>query len=224
MLLHLSIFVRCQLESRPRTGQSLDFEPASPISTNGLQIPSHVVPFDGLDLVTPFSVVLRVGLDLRLRGVDPERVWGKSDHLPGQLVAPEPAPAKLHTVQVSFHEQLPADVQSFGLVKLRARVPWRDDGRHLLSFHRQMPTGWPEPPHDEADESALSGRTAAVTGPAHLYFGLPFLTADRTKVLKVGVNALEIVLAWMREAAQGGRVVRQFETNPTPESERSCGP
>lgn len=105
---------------------------------------------------------------------------------------------------MDFHEQLPAGVQSFGLVKLRARVPWHDDGRHLLSFHRQMPTGWPEGPHEEADESAISGRTAAVTGPAHLYFGLPFLTADRIKVLKVDVNALEIVLAWMREAAQGG--------------------
>ena len=87
-------------------------------------------------------------------------------------------------------------------MKLRARVPWRDDGRHLLSFHRQMLAGWPEAPHVEADESALSGRTAAVTGPIHLYFGLPFLTADRTKVLKVDGVALEIIIAWMREAAQ----------------------
>lgn len=147
---------------------------------------------------------VQVGLDLRLRGVDTGRVWGKSEHLLGQLVSPETAPATRHTVQVDFHEQLPADVQSFGLVKLRARVPWRDDGRHLLSFHRQMPKGWPEAPHVEADESALSGRTAAVTGPAHLYFGLPFLTADRTKVLKADVTALEIVLAWMRETVRGG--------------------
>ena len=67
-----------------------------------------------------------------------------------------------------------------------------------------MPIGWPEGPHVEADESALSGRTAAVIGPVHLYFGLPFLTADRTKVLKVDVVALEIVLTWMREVVQGG--------------------
>ena len=90
-------------------------------------------------------------------------------------------------------------------MKLRARVPWRDDGRHLLSFRRQMPKGWPESPHVEADESALPGRTHPVTGAtAAVYFGLPFLTADRTKVLKAGVTALHTVIGSMRATVQAG--------------------
>lgn len=157
-----------------------------------------VVAFHGGGLA---STKIQIELDLRLRGVDPERVFGKSERLLGQLVSPETAPATRHTVQVGFHEELPADVQSFGLVKLRARVPWCDDGRHLLSFHRQMSTGWLEPPH----ESALSGRTHPVTGAtAAVYFGLPFLTADRTKVLKAGVTALHTVIGSMRAAVQAG--------------------
>ena len=47
---------------------------------------------------------VQVGLDLRLRGVDTGRVWGKSEHLLGELVSPETAPATRHTVQVDFHE------------------------------------------------------------------------------------------------------------------------
>ena len=130
---------------------------------------------------------------------------GRSDHLFGQLVAPETAletaPATRDTVQVDFHEELPDAVQGFGLVKRRARVPWCVGGRHVLLFHRQMPTGWPESPHVEADESALSGRTAAVTGPTTVYLGMPLPTADRTKVYQVDVLGPELALGWMREVA-----------------------
>ena len=77
------------------------------------------------------------------------------------VVAPETAPATRDTVQVDFHEELPDEVQGFGLVKLRARVPWREDGRHVLLFHRQMPTGWPEAPH------VVGGRERALGAHGH---------------------------------------------------------
>ena len=108
-------------------------------------------------------------------------------------------------MQVDFHEELPDEVQGFGLVELRARVPWCGDGRHVLLFHRQMPTGWPEAPHVVGDESALSGRTATVTGPAPVYLGVPALTADRTKVYQVDVLGLETALGWMPEVAGAGQ-------------------
>lgn len=72
---------------------------------------------------------LQVGLDLLLPPVDLDRVSGKSDHLLGQFVSPDNAPATRDTVQVHFHEDLPAGVQSFGLIKPRARIPWCVDGR-----------------------------------------------------------------------------------------------
>ena len=96
-------------------------------------------------------------------------------------------------------------MQGFGLVELRARVPWCVDGRHVLLFHRQMPTGWPGGDHHEADGSALSGRTAAVTGPATVYLGVPVLTADRTKVYQADVLGLETALGWMRGVAEAGQ-------------------
>ena len=96
-------------------------------------------------------------------------------------------------------------MQGFGLVELRAWVPWCVDGRHVLLFHRQMPTGWPGGDHHEADGSALSGRTAAMTGPATVYLGVPVLTADRTKVYQADVLGLETALGWMREVAEAGQ-------------------
>lgn len=68
----------------------------------------------------------------------------------------------------------------------------------------QMPTGWPEAPHVEPDERALSGRTDAVTGPASEHLGLPLLTPDRTRIDKVDVLGLELALAWLREVARAG--------------------
>ena len=78
------------------------------------------------------------------------------------LSAPETVPATKDTVQVDFAEDLPSGSESFGLVKLRGRVVWQAEGHHILRFHRQMPVGWPEGDHHEADERALSGRTARV--------------------------------------------------------------
>ena len=122
-------------------------------------------------------------------------MFNKADRLIGQLGAPETAPATKDTVQMAFAESLPAGSESFGLVKLRGRVVWQAEGHHILRFHRQMPVGWPEGDRHEADESALTGRTAAVGSGALLQFGLPLLTADRTLVYSTTVDALDEVLA-----------------------------
>lgn len=63
-----------------------------------------------------------------------------------------------------------------------------------------MPTGWPEGDHHEADESALTGRTAGV-GAGSLRFGLPLLTSDRTMVWSTTIDGLDEVLAWLRGLA-----------------------
>ena len=103
---------------------------------------------------------------------------------------------------MDFAEHLPAGVTSFGLVKLRGRVVWQAGGHHILRFHRQMPVGWPEGDFHEADESALSGRTAAVGRGATLRFGVPLLTPERTLVYSTTVDALDEVLAWMRRVPE----------------------
>ena len=100
------------------------------------------------------GVELSAGLELALPDLDVGRVYGKAPRLLGQLYAPETAPATKDTVQVDFAEDLPPGATSFGLVKLRGRVVWRSGGHHVLRFHRQMPVGWPEGDHHEADESA----------------------------------------------------------------------
>ena len=89
--------------------------------------------------------------------------------------------------------------------ELRAGEAAREDplagrrGHHVLRFHRQMPTGWPEGDHHEADESALTGRTAPVGGGAKLYLGVPMLTADRVQVLGFDVGGLDRVVAWTQD-------------------------
>lgn len=52
IVLHFFILVRCQLESYLGAGQSLDFKFECPSTANGIQIPSHVVLLDGVDLIT----------------------------------------------------------------------------------------------------------------------------------------------------------------------------
>ena len=146
------------------------------------------------------GVEVSVGLDLRLPAVDVEDLFNKSGHLIGQLVSPETAPATKDTVQVELTEYLPDGGATFGLVKLRGKILWQAGGHHVLRFHRQMPTGWPGGDHHEADESALTGRTAPVGGGAKLYLGVPMLTAERLQVLGFYVGGLEQVVAW----TQGG--------------------
>ena len=150
---------------------------------------------------------LTAGLDLWLPEAWPDELLNRSDHLLGQLIAPETnPPEKRNTVQVGFAEDFRGGTgESFGLVKLRAKVPWRHGRRHVLLFHRQMPTDWPKSPHVEADGSALSGRAAAVTGPAPVCLGVPVLPADRTKVYRVDVLGWETALGWMREVAGVGQ-------------------
>ena len=114
-----------------------------------------------------------MGLDLHLPDADPEKVYGHADRLIGQLPAPETAPATRDTVQIDIAETLPAGTQTFGLVKVRSKVVWQDGPRHVLRIHRQMPIGWPEGDHHEADESALTGRTDPVRPGAVLHFGIP---------------------------------------------------
>ena len=143
------------------------------------------------------GVELSAGLELALPALDVAHVYNEAHRLIGQLYAPETAPATLDTVQVDFAEALPAGATSFGLVKLRGRVVWQSEGHHILRFHRQMPVGWPEGDHHEADESALTGRTAGV-GSASLRFGVPLLTPDRTMVWSTTVDGLDEVLAWLR--------------------------
>ena len=71
----------------------------------------------------------------------------------------------------------------------------------MLLFHRQMPAGWPDPAHPEADESALTGRTAALPAEARVWLGLPTLTQDRTRVLEVRVGGLVGAIEWIRARA-----------------------
>ena len=84
-------------------------------------------------------------------------------------------------------------------MKLRGKILWQAGGHHVLRFHRQMPTGWPEGDHHEVDESALTGRTAPVGGGAKLYLGVPMLTADRVQVLGFDVGGLDRVVAWTQD-------------------------
>ena len=150
---------------------------------------------------------LSVGLDLTLDPMNTSDVFGKSDHLIGQLVAPETAQATRNTVQVDFAERLTPGTTSFGLAKLRGRILWQAGARHILRFHRQMPKGWPEAPHVETDESAITGRTDPIHPPAHgqlesrILLGIPFLTPDRRKIVDVNISRLATALAWLRENA-----------------------
>ena len=148
------------------------------------------------------GVEVSVGLDLRLPEVDIDNVFGRSDHLVGQLVSPETAPATKDTVQVDLTERLPKGEATFGLVKLRGKILWQAGGHHVLRFTRQMPTGWPGGNHHEADESAISGRTAPLGGGAKLYLGVPMLTADRVQVLGFDVGGLERVVAWTQDVSR----------------------
>ena len=148
---------------------------------------------------------LSVGLDLALEPHDTSDVFDKSEHLIGQLVAPETAPATRNTVQVDFAERLTPGTSSFGLTKLRGRILWQAGARHIIRFHRQMPKGWPEAPHVETDESAFTGRTDPIHPPSgrgfgsSVYFGVPILTTDRRKIVDVNISKLTTALAWLRE-------------------------
>lgn len=150
---------------------------------------------------------LAAGLDLQLPPVEPDRVAGRSEHLLGQLVSPETTPETRGTVEVDFAELLPQGpgfgLVRFGIVKLRARVAWAVDGRHVLHFERQMPTGWPGGKHHETDESAISGRTGRVAGRASVCFGVPVLTDDRTCVVECDVNGLDQALGALKALARG---------------------
>ena len=66
------------------------------------------------------GIELSVGLDLDLPPQDTAQVFGASEHLIGQLVAPESAPATKHTVQLDFRERLEPGIESFDLTKLLA--------------------------------------------------------------------------------------------------------
>ena len=154
---------------------------------------------------------LSVGLDLDLEPQDTNDVFGKSDHLVGQLVAPETAQATRNTVQIEFAERLTPGTTSFGLAKLRGRILWQAGSRHILRIHRQMPIGWPGGDHHETDESAFTGRTEPMQPRAHTYrargsravFGVPILTPDRRKTIEVSIDALTTTVAWLREHAAG---------------------
>lgn len=121
---------------------------------------------------------LGVGLALHFDDMDVERVFGRSDHLIGHLHAPETAPATKDTVQIHFAEDLPEGNPSFGRVKVRGKLLWQSGGRHVLRITRQMPVGWPQGDHHEADESALTGRNGVCGVNAQLHFGIPYLTPD----------------------------------------------
>ena len=74
------------------------------------------------------GVEVSVGLELHLPAVDVDDVFGKSEHLVGQLVSPETAPATKDTVQVELAEYLPDSEATFGLVNLRGKVLWQAGG------------------------------------------------------------------------------------------------
>ena len=147
------------------------------------------------------GIEITAGLDVRLPSMELDSVYGKADRLLGQLPAPETAPATKDTVQIHFAEHLPDGEASFGLAKVRGRLLWSDGTRHVLRIHRQMPIGWPGGDHHEADESALTGRSAAVGPDARLDFGLPWLTDDGVYLLAASIQRLDRVLAWMRTLA-----------------------
>ncbi len=153
---------------------------------------------------------LSVGLDLDLAPQDTNDVFGKSDHLVGQLVAPETAQATRNTVQIDFAERLTPGTTSFGLAKLRGRILWQAGSRHILRIHRQMPIGWPAGDHHETDESAFTGRTEPMQPPAthldpdsRITLGVPILTPDRRKICNVPIGSLATAVAWLRENAAG---------------------
>ena len=173
---------------------------------------SRSPPFEHLILTASWGgdiagTELSVGLDLALPPMDTSDLFGKSEHLIGQLVSPETAQATRNTVQVDFIERLTPGTASFGLAKLRGRILWQAGARHILRFHRQMPKGWPEAPHVETDESAITGRTDPIHPPAHgqiesrILLGIPFLTPDRRKIIDVNISRLATALAWLRENA-----------------------
>lgn len=192
------------------------FPPHAGMRTACLRLPATGGPRDDVS-VTPDAFVLvgawggglaaielAAGLDLWLPEAWPDELLNRSDHLLGQLIAPETnPPEKRNTVQVRFAEDFgaAAGTESFGIVKLRGKVVWRHGRRHVLLFHRQMPTGWPDPAHPEADESALTGRTAALPLAARIWLGLPMLTHDRTRVLEVQIGGLVGAAAWIRARA-----------------------
>ena len=156
------------------------------------------------------GIEISVGLDLDMEPLDTADVFGKSEHLIGQLVSPETAPATKNTVQIDFAERLTHGTESFGLAKLRGRVLWQAGSRHIIRIHRQMPAGWPDGDHHEADESAITGRAAplpprvvspARSIPCYVLLGIGILTPTRRKVLKVSVNDLVPALAWLRRNA-----------------------
>ena len=155
------------------------------------------------------GVELSVGLDLALEPLDTARVFGASEHLTGQLIAPpHTAPTTKNTVQIDFGERLVEGTESFGLSHVRGRILWQAGNRHILRIHRQMPRGWPEAPHEEADEAAITGRTAPIPefadtgrGAAAIFFGVPILTPDRRCTVAVGARFLPETLARLRELA-----------------------
>ena len=71
-----------------------------------------------------------------------------------------------------------------------------------------MPVGWPAGDHHEADESAITGRTAPLpeytdygSGDPTILFGVPILTPERRKVIPIGVRFLPETLAQLRALA-----------------------
>ena len=171
-------------------------------------------PFERLVLTASWGgdltgIELSVGLDLALEALDTSDVFGKSEHLIGQIVSPETAPATRSTVQIDFAESLTPGAESFGLAKLRGRILWQAGSRHIIRIHRQMPAGWPDGDHHEIDESAITGRSAPLpersrpgrTVPCSILLGVPILTPDRRKVVSVSVSNLVPTLAWLRRNA-----------------------
>lgn len=146
---------------------------------------------------------LGVGLDLRLDDVDVERVYDRSPHLIGHLHAPETAPATKDTVQIHFAEELADGNPSFGLVKVRGKLLWRDGGRHVLRITRQMPVGWPQGDHHEEDESAFTTRAGPCGFEDKIHFGIPYLTPDRVLWRPAGIWKMHDVAAVLGAQAEG---------------------
>ena len=83
------------------------------------------------------GVELSVGLDLTLEPLDTNDVFGKSEHLTGQLVTPpHTAPTTKNTVQIDFGERLVEGTESFGLSHVRGRLLWQATGTSSASIAR----------------------------------------------------------------------------------------
>lgn len=143
-------------------------------------------------------VELTAGLVLVLPDVDIERVHPRADDAPltGQVYTPETSQAHRGTVQLGFAEHQAEGAQSFGIVKLRAKVLYATHGRHVLRFSGEMPTGWPE---SGIKERAITGRTAPE---GSIELAVPILTPTLMHTETFDVRRLERVVATLAALAE----------------------